>query len=71
MNRVVLWARNGRTTGSAWVAASRVGGVSEIVSWMKGRATCSSAVKVVSSETNSCAWVSATGATSREVAASA
>ncbi len=50
--------------------ASRVGGDSEIVSWIDG-ATRASAVKVVSRSTNSCAWVSATGATSRAVAASA
>ena len=48
-----------------------VGGDSEIVSWMNGRATLASAVKVVSRFTNSVGLLSATGATSEAASPSA
>ncbi len=60
-NNPALWRRKVSILGEVWMRVSSVGGVSEIVSWMNGRATHANAAKVVSSETNMCAWVSATG----------
>ena len=72
-------ARTGRRSwrGRAGSAAgcrarpARSAAPSEIDSWMNGRATSASAVKVASRAANICAWVSATGATSAAVALSA
>ena len=70
-NSVALWPRKVRIRGAVRISVSSVGGVSEIVSWMNGRATAAKAPKVVSRATNIWAWVSATGATSAAVSASA
>ena len=63
--------RNGRCFGNSSIAVCSAAGERAIDSWMNGRATLASAVKVVSRLTNSCAWVSATGATSAAASPSA
>ena len=70
-NSVALWPRKVLIGGEVRIRVSSVGGVSEIVCWMKGRATDARAPNVVSRETNIWAWVSATGATSAAVSARA
>ena len=65
-----LLRRKGRCSGNSRVATSSVGGDSEIVCWMKGRATLASAVKVTSMFVNSDACSSATGDTSPAAAPS-
>ena len=70
-NSVALCPRKDWMRGQVLVSVSNVGGVSVIVSWRNGRATLAKAPKVESRLTNSCAWVSATGATSAAVAAAA
>ena len=61
---------NGRCSGNCSIATRSLGGLSEIVSWRKGRATDAHAVKDVSRFTNSEACSSATGATSSAARAS-
>ena len=53
-----LLRRNGRWIGNSRMASSSLGGPSQIVSWMYGRATEASAVNVVSRFTNSDACTS-------------
>ena len=64
-------ARKGRIRGRVSSATRSVCTPSVIDSWMNGRATSASAVKVTLRSANICAWVSATGATSAAVALSA
>ena len=51
-NRLALWPRKLLIRGAVRISVSKVGGASEIDSWMNGRATLAKAPKVASSETN-------------------
>ena len=70
-NRVALCPRKVLIRGAVRISVSKVGGASEIDSWMYGRATSAKAPKVDSRATNICACASATGATSEALSASA
>ena len=68
--KAVLLRMNGRWRGNSSIATCSLGGLSEIVSWRKGRAIDAKAVNDVSRFTNSDACSSATGATSADARAS-